>query len=376
MFRSTLEVMGSESGSRSLWVLGLTLSLLCGWLYWFVCVPVTIYVSSTSARVEVLDRAYTVDLPRTGKVVSVHRLELGRYVQEGEVLLVLDASQLEEELEQARAREEGFAPQIAAAGREIEAQASAIEALEQRRVAESERADSRRLQLQLELKLAREALERARQLNEAGAFPRVRLARTDAEVTRLSAALQELEAAARSAESEALEQVAAHRARVAELDGARAALRSSARVETARIRALEKRIAQYQVRAPAAGRVGTLGELRVGSVLKEGDRVATLIRTDAMRVTAQFEPAKVFGRIQSGSRGRVEFQGFPWVEYGRPGATVSRVAGDVVNGLARVELELDPADITRIPLQHGQPARVAIAIERSTPLLFVLRWIG
>jgi membrane fusion protein (multidrug efflux system) len=143
----------------------------------------------------------------------------------------------------------------------------------------------------------------------------------------------------------------------------------------AQIRTLEHEIERRRVVAPAAGRVGEIGTVRAGTVLKEGERIATIVSTGDLRIVAQYAPAEALGRVRAGQTGRVRLEGFPWTEYGEVVARVSDVAREVRDGKARVELEVVRAP-PRIPLQHGLPATVQVEIEDATPATLVLRAAG
>jgi membrane fusion protein (multidrug efflux system) len=55
---------------------------------------------------------------------------------------------------------------------------------------------------------------------------------------------------------------------------------------------------------------------------------------------------------------------------------VSQVAGEVRDGTVRVELSLDQAQASAVPIQHGLPAEVDVQVEQLSPLGMVLRSAG
>jgi membrane fusion protein (multidrug efflux system) len=165
------------------------------------------------------------------------------------------------------------------------------------------------------------------------------------------------------------------RTRVASLALESAKLMAELETVKATIATLEHDIDRRRVLAPADGRVGEVGQVRVGSVLKEGDHVATIVSSGDLRIVAQYDPAEALGRVHPGQKARVRLEGFAWTEYGEVIARVTDVAREVRDGKARVELEVVSAS-PRIPMQHGLPATVQIEIERSTPATLVLRAAG
>jgi membrane fusion protein (multidrug efflux system) len=64
------------------------------------------------------------------------------------------------------------------------------------------------------------------------------------------------------------------------------------------------------------------------------------------------------------------------MEFGMLHATVASSANEPRRGLIRVELELQDADVSRIPMQHGLTGSVDIRIEEASPWTLLLRSIG
>jgi membrane fusion protein (multidrug efflux system) len=95
-----------------------------------------------------------------------------------------------------------------------------------------------------------------------------------------------------------------------------------------------------------------------------------------LKVVALFAPSAALGRVRAGQRGRVRLDGFPWTQYGSTLARVSRVSGEVRDGLVRVDLTLDTSSNPDIPFQHGLPAEVDVEVERLSPLAMLLRSVG
>ena len=57
-------------------------------------------------------------------------------------------------------------------------------------------------------------------------------------------------------------------------------------------------------------------------------------------------------------------------------ATVARVSSEVRDGGVRVELTIDPGQHTSIPMQHGLPGSVEVAVERISPARLMMRLAG
>jgi membrane fusion protein (multidrug efflux system) len=57
-------------------------------------------------------------------------------------------------------------------------------------------------------------------------------------------------------------------------------------------------------------------------------------------------------------------------------ATVASVGSEVREGKVRVELTVHPDSTSRIPMQHGLPGAVEVAVEEVSPLSLILRAAG
>jgi membrane fusion protein (multidrug efflux system) len=95
-----------------------------------------------------------------------------------------------------------------------------------------------------------------------------------------------------------------------------------------------------------------------------------------LQVVAYFPPAVALGRLAPHQPARLRLTGFPWTQYGSLAATVARVAHEARDGQIRVELSLLPDPPSAIPLQHGLPGTVEVAVEQVAPVTLVLRAVG
>jgi RND family efflux transporter MFP subunit len=81
-----------------------TALLLLLWSAWFFFMPVAVFETSTSAKLEAIRQAFPIEAPVAGQIVS-HRLAVGQEVKVGEVLVVLDSRTQHLALEQAQAEQ-------------------------------------------------------------------------------------------------------------------------------------------------------------------------------------------------------------------------------------------------------------------------------
>ncbi|MFN7145017.1 MAG: HlyD family efflux transporter periplasmic adaptor subunit, partial [Myxococcota bacterium] len=130
------------------------------------------------------------------------------------------------------------------------------------------------------------------------------------------------------------------------------------------------------IRASVVGRIGEAPTLAPGAFLEEGALVATVVPDGELRVIGVFAPSEALGRVRVGQRARLRLDGFPWTWFGTVPATVQAVADEVRDGGVRVELAPEPAPTSPIPLQHGLPGAVEIAVEEISPAALVLRSAG
>jgi membrane fusion protein (multidrug efflux system) len=139
---------------------------------------------------------------------------------------------------------------------------------------------------------------------------------------------------------------------------------------------LQRAIDHHRVRAPVAGVVGELADVRLGAIVEEGERLAAVVPSGDLQIVAEFTAPDAVGRIATGQSARMRLHGFPWTQYGTLGATVEKVATEAHDGRIRVELEVDADEPADIPLQHGLPGTVEVEVEAVSPLTLVLRAAG
>jgi hemolysin D len=147
---------------------------------------------------------------------------------------------------------------------------------------------------------------------------------------------------------------------------------------------LEYQIERKHYRAPVSGRLVDVVELGEGAFIAEGQRLGTILATDAeVRVRARF-PKEVVGMIQPGQTAQLKLDGYPWTIYGTVPARVTRVGTEpgitatpeAIPGTIRVELDIEAPFDPRIQLQHGLTASVEIEVARVSPIALLMRAIG
>ncbi|HTV24020.1 MAG TPA: HlyD family efflux transporter periplasmic adaptor subunit [Polyangiaceae bacterium] len=348
------------------------LLLLGGWSAWMVEARVPVYAVSQLGRLEVSTTPHRSAALTPGRVSRVFA-EIGQLVTSGEALVQLDDTLERRRVDEASAELDAIDLRIGAldAQRSVEQrvrewQLRASEAsLSHSRVALAEadqRSEFRRQQADISSNLRRERVISEIQSLEAAE----QLSISRWQVNAAEASLEKERVASRYADEVQAAQIAGIARQLADLRAAR--LTAEAALETARA-ALDRTV----VRAPVAGRIGSMAALQAGDVAREGDVVATVIPDEHLKVMAEFAPAEAMGRVRQGQPAQIRLSGFSVAEFGVLDAVVSRVASEPHAGTVRVELTLPPDSHTRVPLQHGLPGSVEVCVESAAPWRLLLR---
>jgi len=374
-FSRTLNALKADDPRRRLgWLLGGALVLLA-WLGWFFAAEVPVYQATPSAHLEVTSAAHPVDAPVGGQVTRVGMV-LGQEVVAGQVLVELESEPERLRLMETRIHLSALEAQVAAAVKEIAAEEAADAQGQQSTLAALDEARSRAAEAQASAQLADSAAARSQSLFSAGAVAEAEQQRVASEARQRRAAADALERAVWRVELEARTQRSDRRVRMERLRREIAELSGQLGTERSTAQRLAYEVARRQLRAPVAGRLGEISSLRVGAMVSERDRIASVVPPGALRMVADYSPPEALGRIHPGQRAQARLDGFPWTQYGSIPATVSSVASEPRDGRIRVELEVAPDPTSRIPRQHGLTGEVEVEVERASPAALVLRAVG
>ena len=339
------------------------------WTLWFTLAPLTVRLSSSTARVESL--AAPVQSPLEGKVARV-LFELGRPVRSDEILIELDAQDIWLKLEEEEARRDAAEQRL----RSAEARQSEEQA---RLTAEAEAETQAERVGRSRVEVAEVAAQQAQQVHASA----LRLVNSGgisaAQVQAEGATAASLTATAAAARQELALLQDQHRANAAARDSRRRALTDEltslqeafSTAET-RVAALEEQVERHRIRALVDGTVSLVRPLTLGQRVATGELLATVVPTEDLQVVAWL-PLVAAGRVQEGQSARMYLDGFSWLRYGALPLRVRSVASEPGPEGLRVELELEESPL---PLGHGLPGRVEIAVEQSTPLGLVLDVVG
>ncbi len=328
-----------------------------------------------SARLEADRRPHRLMASVSGQVSQVV-VALGDQVQAGQSLVILDDEALHGQLAQERARLAASRQRLEALegqlrgelGRKAELQSSSGSATGEIR--------SRQEQAIAALRDAEAEVERLRPLVELGILGRAELERAEGKVSQLEPAAEAHAQAVDRSRGEAGVEMAEAEVRIRALEASLAQEQGVIAEAQAQIEYWQHELEHYQVTAPVDGEIGRLVDVQPGDVLAAGDVLGAVIPAGDIRVIADFEPSVAVGRIREGQKASMAFDGFPWTQFGRLRATVSKVATEPGSGRIRVELIPDAETGTDAPLQHGLPGTVEVEVERVAPAELVLRLAG
>jgi hemolysin D len=381
-FERTLRSLnGYESGTRVLLVVLVTLGL-GGLTVWAFGARIPVMKVSSQGRIEPHNAVYRLEPPAAGRVVR-SLLNLDEVVKQGDLLIEFDTRSEQLELEQSKAT-------AAAAEQELSVIRAQI----------ANKKDEAAANGLVDEVAVREEVEK-----EGEIAPRHRLAEQRAQLAQQSpsGSISELEKLERRTEVDSLayasraqslavvrikrEQAVRRQTVAAQLLGLqREALRSEGQLRELKVTMdrLQYLIDRRHYRAPATGRLVDVVELAAGDFIADGQRLGTILATDAeVRVRARF-PKEMVGIIQPGQMAQLKLDGYPWTIYGTVPARVTRVGTEpginatpeAIPGTVRVELDIQARADPRIQLQHGLTAEVDVEVARVSPIALLLRALG
>lgn len=374
-FSRTLRSLAADN--FKIWMLGLLSAALMigGWIAWAIVARVPIYAVTEQARLEAGPDVYYIESPIAGRVVAVH-VEVGKEVKTGEVLFELDAVDQQLDLREEQTRRSIVAPQISVTERQIEDEEAALGNEKQAASVALDEARARYSEAAEAALFAEEEVKRMSGLYRDGFISEVEFLRLQSEAKKKRSAAESLRLAIERLVWEQRTKENNRRAHIESLKREVAALQGNVATSMATGKRLEHEVGKHLVRATASGRVGELSNLRVGTVIRMGDKLGAIIPRGELKAVAYFPPDIALGRIRSGQLAHMRLQGFPWTQYGSVPLSVSSISTEARDGRVRVEFKLNEALNPMIPLEHGLPGAVEVEVERISPMMLVLRTVG
>lgn len=351
------------------------LALLCilpTALVWFSCAEITVYEVASTAQLDAVPQNVVAEVE--GRVVESN-LRIGLVVSEGDVLVVLDAENIQHRIKEARQQVLSARSQIQALQQEVEVKRESLDAHVKARRKAVEESQTLLQVAEARAGFAQQSLKRTEALaaNREVSAEQLDKQRSDDKVAR--ALVGSARHAVERGEQDRLADERKQEAELARIRSESVEIEGDLAIHEAKRERLEYELSQRTIRAHMSGRVEEVIPFRIGSVVRPSERLATIVPFEEPRVVA-FLPVIAVGRVQPDQPARLRMDGFPWTQYGTRAATVTGVGNEPVDGLIRVELAVIADSNSRIPLQHGQTASVEIAVERASPAMLILRAAG
>jgi membrane fusion protein (multidrug efflux system) len=350
-------------------------TLLVAWALWFFFARVSLYETSRQARIEVEDAPHDVDAPVAGRLLRTN-LVLDRLVSAGDVLIEMDSEAWRLELQAEQTKMLAVGPQVAALERELMSDEDALRGEDRALLAEVSEARARQRASDAVAHLRASEREQVESLHKQHVIADVERQRSQADLEKQTAESEAARAQVGRLGTEGGVRRNDRRAKIARLEADIARLQSVRTEAESRTRILEQRIELFTVRAPVSGRIGHTVSLQAGAVVAAGTRLCTIVPSGNLRAVAFFDVATAAGRVKPDQAARLRLFGFPWTKFGVIKAHVERVGTEPRDGLIRVELELDVAQKSRIPVEHGLQGSAEVEVEKVAPVTLVLDAAG
>jgi len=345
------------------------------WCWWFVAAEVPVYEVTDDAWIEAVDAAHRTAAPVSGRVVEAN-LEIGRWVEKGDPLVVLSGLRAARQLSKEIERREGAGKRLVVLDsiRKVTEEGADAARLGDRKELERARADHQAAVA--DGRLASAEVERARQLHGEGLVSDADLERADARMAQTKAIVLSWEAEIVHLESEVRRNNSERSRALAEIDSRVAALEAEEGIAEHGSAELASELEERTIKAPISGWLGRVSPCRPGSVLMAGDLVAVVIPDGDLKVSARFRAGPGLGRIGSGQPARMRLDALPWMRFGQIEAQVVRVGQETVDGLLSVECRLRSDHHHGADLQHGMQGTLVVEVDRMSPLELVLTLAG
>jgi membrane fusion protein, adhesin transport system len=355
------------------WLLGMV--LLGAWSIWFILADVTVYETSRSARLEVIQLPHQVAAPLSGRIVSAS-VTIGQEVLADQVLVELDAGAERLRLTEEATRLSGMPPRIASMRTEIAALEQAKNEDLRATQAALDSAGARINEAGAAIIFARDNEARLKTQSAAGGVAKIDALRATSEVDKLSASRDALTSDLKRLEQDRQMRADEAQARIENLRRSVVSLEGEMATTRATIARIQQAIDQRVIRAPIAGRIGDATSLYAGGYVAEGQRLFSVVPPGELMIVGEFNPGTAIGRMHPGQPATMRLDGFPWAQFGSIEATVSRTASEIRDGTIRVEFTPVPYGNPANIMQHGVSGVIDVAVERAAPAFLVLRAAG
>ncbi len=373
-FSRTRHFIRYQGVRQRLGVVVALLTLFGAWAAWLFRGTMALHVVSESARIEVQDLPVQVQVPIEGQV-SEANVQLGRYVERGDVIVQLDATSL-------RLRRDELQVAIRTGAMALDALRAEFDAEQRVRGAVAQMARQTTRTAKARVSLDEKALQFKEKESQIDAKLHQETLISSLDALRSAADAETQRARVLATSAQAALDAAATTTSLREREARLAAVQlniaqAQAEVEKwqAQVHTLDHEIARRTVRAPVAGVLADVMTVSVGMTLTSDERVATIVSPGALRVVASFSPQQSVGRLRPGQKATLRFDSYPWAQFGTVSATTTAIALEPRDGLIRAELSI-VAPNPAIPLEHGLTGSCEVEVEVTTPLKMLLRSVA
>jgi membrane fusion protein (multidrug efflux system) len=373
-FSRSVRSLNADNFRVSLWCIALAAGLLVAGAGWFFLGRVEVYEAAGNARLEVERQVHPVTAAVAGRVLR-SRLILGRKVQAGDVLIELDAESEKLRMSEECSRFNGLSNRLDALRYEITTEVQSWPEEQKSAKLAGDEAKARYQEAETAAKFAAEEASRVSSLHTNGLVAESEFLKAKSDAEQKQSAAAALRLSAERTETETACKQKAHQGREARLKSEAASLEGEMDTSKATLKRLQYDIEKTLIRIPVSGQVGDVADLRVGSFVGPGEKLAAIVPEGELKAVAHFVPSAL-GRIHTGQTARLRLDGFPWTQYGLLLCKVTTVASEPRDATIQVELSVDAHSAPLIPVQHGLPGTVEIRVDRVTPATLVLRTLG
>jgi multidrug resistance efflux pump len=253
MFSTTQHTLIADGFRGTTLALLLVVGLLGAWGAWFLCSQAALYAVSETARLEMSQAAHPVEAPVAGRVVATH-LVLGQVVQSSEVLVELDATGQQLQLEEEQARMRALIPQLGALQTAIAAEEQALREARHAGRSALDEARARHREAEVAARTADEEAELFTRLQARNLSSQLDLLRAKAEAHKRRAAADTLRLAVSRLDSDHRTQESDRNARLEQLRREVVRLAGDMTTAAATVERLAHEIERRRVRAPLGRR--------------------------------------------------------------------------------------------------------------------------
>lgn len=374
-FATSQERLREDRNTAVLAIWAGAVALFVAWIVWATQVEVSLYEVTSDARVELDGATYPITSPVVGQVIKAD-LRVGQAVHRGDVLIELDSTSQALQLQQLAVQLQGLEGQLAPLHAQVQAEHGAREREQASSELSEQEARDRIEQVQIPAQIADQDLARIRKLYGQQIVSVRDLEKASGDAGRLKVELAELKVAASRIPQEQATRTRDREAKIARLQGELATVDAQRETLHAESTRLSYEIQRRKIQAAIDGKIGEVGNLRVGAVVADGEHLGSVVPHGSLLVVAQYQAQAAFGRIRVGQQAVLRLNGFPWTEFGSVSAVVERVAQEVRDGKVRVELVIVNGSTFRGALEHGMPGILEVGVERVTPWRLLMRTAG